>query len=116
MAPNEPSAHFCVKCGAPLSSYASTAPFESRFAIGSLLRRATERPRSFFVVLGMWMVCVSMAVAGIMLVSRGRDRGLPKGLYFLAIGALLLAVSLAMAMKTTRNYFAKRDDDKTGDA
>ena len=114
--PNEPVAHFCIKCGAALSSYASTAPFESRLATGSLFRQATERPRRFIVVLGMWMICGAMAVAGVILVSRGHDRGLLKGSYSLVLGALLLVVSLTMVLKTTRNYFAKRHGDRTGDA
>jgi hypothetical protein len=29
LAPNVPTAHFCGDCGAPLSPYAATAPFES---------------------------------------------------------------------------------------
>src|SRR3954464_10914584 len=45
MFPNYPEAHFCAKCGAPLSSYASTGPFESLFAEGHVYRQATEQPR-----------------------------------------------------------------------
>src|SRR3954451_837470 len=56
MAPNEPTAHFCAKCGAPLSSYASTGPFESLFSEGAVYRQAAERPRSFIVVLGIWLI------------------------------------------------------------
>lgn len=37
--PNKPGAHFCPKCGTPLSSWSSTAPFESIFAQGDFMRK-----------------------------------------------------------------------------
>ena len=55
---------FCAKCGAPMSSYAATSPFESLFAEGHVYRQAAERPRSFVVVLGIWIIFGMMAMAG----------------------------------------------------
>jgi len=37
---NIPGANFCQKCGAPLSSYATTAPLEQIFFLGWMYRRA----------------------------------------------------------------------------
>ena len=56
LAPNAPGAHFCSDCGAPLSSYAATAPFVSLFAEGHAYRQAVEKPRSWIVLLGIWML------------------------------------------------------------
>src|SRR6516162_1962936 len=75
MAQNEPSAHFCAKCGAPLTSYASTGPFESIFAEGSAYRAAAERPQKLVVVLGIWLIFGPMALAGLLMVAMMRSAG-----------------------------------------
>lgn len=112
MFPNEPEAHFCAKCGAPLTSYAATGPFESLFAEGHVYRQAAERPRSFIVVLGIWIIFGALALTGIVLVAVGRNSGFG----FVLVGALLLALSLVMIAKTTRNYFTGRKRDEKRDA
>ena len=53
MAANIPGSHFCRPCGAPMSSYAATGPYESLFAEGHLYGTAAEQPRRLVVVLGM---------------------------------------------------------------
>lgn len=105
MFPNECGVHFCAECGAPLTSYAATGPFESIFAEGHVYRQAAERPRSFIVVLGIWMIFGALALTGATLLAFGRDLGLVG----VVIGALLLVISLAMIVKTTRNYFAAKN-------
>ncbi len=104
MAPNEPSAHFCVKCGTPLTSYASTGPFESLFAEGSAYRHAAERPGSLVVVMGVWLIFGMIALVAILLLVMGRDLGL----LYMVVGAALLALSVVMIWKTTRNYLARK--------
>jgi hypothetical protein len=109
MAPNEPSAHFCAKCGAPLTSYASTGPFESIFAEGSAYRAAAERPQKLVVVLGIWLIFGPMALAGLLMVAMMRSAGFIFGV----IGAGMAAFSMVMLWKTTRNYLARgKKDDK----
>src|SRR3954468_17407853 len=76
MFPNYPEAHFCTKCGAPLSSYASTGPFESIFAEGHVYRQAVEKPRSLTVVLGIWILFGLMALTGVMLLVTRREGGI----------------------------------------
>src|SRR3954464_15103851 len=71
MFPNYPEAHFCAKCGAPLSSYASTGPFESLFAEGHIYRQATEQPRKLVVVFGIWLIFGIPALAFIASWLRG---------------------------------------------
>jgi len=112
MAPNDPSAHFCVKCGAPMSPYAATGPFESVFAEGHVYRQAAERPRSLIVVLGVWLVFGMMAVVGAMMLFLGRDVGIES----VIMGAFLLPVCLLMIWKTTRNYLARRPGAETHDS
>ena len=110
--PNDPEAHFCVKCGAPLSSYAATGPFERIFAEGHVYRQAAERPRSLIVVVGIWVIFGAMALTGVVLVAAGRG----SGFVLLVIGALLLVFSIVMIAKTTRNYFTGRKSDEKRDA
>ena len=110
--PNEPLAHFCVKCGAPLSSYAATGPFESRFAEGYAFREAAERPRSLIVVLGVWLFFGMLAFSGIIVFFLGRNLGILLQIICGFIGA----ISVALIWKTTRNYFFKRKPDEKRDA
>ena len=110
--PNDPEAHFCAECGAPLSSYAATGPFERIFAEGHVYRQAAERPRSLIVVLGIWIIFGPLALTGVVLVAVGRGSGSA----FFLVGALLLVFSFVMIAKTTRNYFTGRKSDEKRDA
>src|SRR5437588_11246029 len=103
MLPTEPSAHFCANCGAPMSSYAATGPFESLFAEGHVYRQATQRPRSLVVVLGIWILFGTMALAGALLLFIGHEMGIQ----YVIAGAFLLPVSLVMIWKTTRSYLSR---------
>ena len=112
MTPNEPTVHFCIKCGVPLSSFATFAPFERLFAEGFIYRQAADNPRRLIVVLGVWLIFSAMALGGIALVAISLDSS-----FVLAIvGAFMLVISLVIIWKTTRNYLArkqiaKKDDD-----
>jgi len=111
MAPNEPLSHFCVKCGAPLSSYASTGPFESVFAEGAVYRQAAERPRSFIVVLGVWLIFGIVGLAGLVMIVMGRDMGIA----YTAFGAFMLVISVVLIWKSTRNYLNRPKADEHHD-
>jgi len=111
VAPNDPSAHFCIKCGAPLSSYASTGPFESLFAEGAVYRQAAEQPRSLIVVLGVWLIFGMVGLAGLVMVVMSRDLGI----WNTAFGALMLAFSLVLIWKSTRNYLRRPKPDQQQD-
>jgi len=102
VSPNEPAAHFCVRCGAPLSSYAATGPFESLFAEGHVYRQAAERPRKLIVVLGICLIFGTVALTGVFLLMFGRGRGLA----YAAFGAFILAISVSIILKTVGNYVA----------
>jgi len=114
MAPNDPAAHFCTKCGAPLSSYASTGPFESLFAEGSVYRQAAEHPQKLIVVLGVWMIFGMMALAGfyiIWLSQSSSDAAVALKIFGAFVGLALLAVSGTMIWKSTRNYLTRKQID-----
>lgn len=102
LVPNDVSAHFCSECGAPLSSYAATAPFEHILAEGHTYRQAAESPRSIIVVLGVWLIFGSMALLGIFQLLISRELGAVS----IIISAFLLLVSSAIIWKTTTNYLA----------
>jgi len=104
VSPNEPAAHFCVKCGAPLSSYAAIGPFESLFAEGHIYRQAAARPRKLIVVLGICLIFGTMALVGVLFVMMGRDEGLG----YVVLGACSFAISVAIILKTVGNYVAQK--------
>ena len=115
--PNEASAHFCVQCGAPLTSYASTGPMEHIFAEGAAYRQASARPRNLTVVLGMWLIFGMPGLAGlIFVVSRNT------GIVATTVGGFALVISVALIWRTTRNYLARkktdadRDDNSSADS
>lgn len=104
---NEPGADFCAKCGAPLSAYATMGPFEAVFAQGFIYREAAERPRRFIAVLGIWLIFLPQALAGLgMICSR-------EGLYWHLFGGGLIFLALGIIGRTTLNYVAARKHAKS---
>jgi hypothetical protein len=101
---NDPEAHFCRRCGAPLTSYSATGPLERILAEGYIYRQAAERPRKFIVVLGVWLIFGPMIMAGAMMILMGRKDDFLYGALF---GAYVLVASVVMIVRTTRNYLAR---------
>lgn len=62
---NDPAAHFCVQCGAPLTSHAAIDPLGQVYAQGHIYRNAVYRSRSLFVFVGMWILFL---VAGLSII------------------------------------------------
>lgn len=106
LAPNPPGATFCRDCGAPLSSYAATGPFESLFAEGHVYRSAVERPHKLIVLLGVWVIFGLLAAGGLMLLLLARE-----GRSFIAflIAAFMLLASVVILWRTTRNFLRSRN-------
>jgi hypothetical protein len=106
LAPNPPGATFCHDCGAPLSSYAATGPFESVFAEGHVYRSAVERPQKLVVLLGMWGIFGMLASGGVMLLIMAHaDRSFP----IFLIAAFLVLVSVIILWRTTSNFLRSRN-------
>ena len=113
LASNEPEAPFCRQCGAPLSSYASTAPFVSLFAEGHVYRSAVERPHRPIIVLGTWLLFGCLGGTGLFTASLGLTTDGP---LVALLGLFLLAVSIAIIWRTTINYFKGRRQASTPSA
>ena len=115
-AANEPAANFCVKCGAPLSSFAMIAPFERLFAEGFIYRQAAERPRKVIVVLGVWLIFGTMASGGLMSIVLCSGLGFWATITAVLTGGAVILFSLAMIWKSTRNYLVRKNNDERSDA
>jgi hypothetical protein len=118
-APNEPSAHFCAKCGAPLSSFAMIAPFERLFAEGFIYRQAANHPRNLITVLGVWFIFGLTALVGLVILvaaTQSADVGLGAAIVGVVFGVAVFGVSLAMIWRTTRNYLKRNKIDHNVDA
>jgi len=105
LTPNEPGATFCKDCGAPMSSYAATGPFEHLLAEGHVYRSAVERPHNKIVLLGVWLLFGGFAATGLVLLVDGLDGG-PATERLL--GFFLTVVGVVVVWRTTRNYFKGR--------
>jgi len=116
---NEPTADFCIKCGAPLSSFSMIAPFERMFAEGFIYRQAANHPRSLITVLGVWLIFGMLALVGLVVMVlpfQSRGGGLVAIIVTVVFGAAMIAVSFVMIWKTTRNYFTRNEIDHKTDA
>ena len=104
--------HFCPGCGAPLDSYAWTAPFESAFAEGYFLRRAVGQPRNMIVVTGVMVIVgltiLSGAVTAYVGWRSGSAPGILAGIGQLGLGTVLIA-------KTVVNYVRRWRRVSTGE-
>jgi hypothetical protein len=64
------------------------------------------------VVLGIWLIFGTMALAGLLMVAMMRSAGFIFGV----IGAGMATISIIMLWKTTRNYLARKKVDERHDA
>jgi hypothetical protein len=107
---NRPGTNFCRNCGAPLSAYAATGPFERLFAEGNAYRQATEQPHRPIVVVGIWLIFGIGALTGI-----GMAIGNP-GVSSVVTGTAMAAFSGFIIAKTTRNYLRRQAERASNSA
>ena len=101
LAPNDLSAHFCAKCGEPTASCADT---EADVPRGSTCySQAVERPRNLTVVLGIWLLFGGGAAFSLMGIAVGWKEG-AEGRHMIVFCVFMLAASLVILWRTTRNY------------
>jgi ribosomal protein L40E len=113
--PHDPTADFCRSCGAPLTSFAATLPFERTLAEGFAYRQAVEQPRKLIVVAGIWFIFGLMGLTGFsmlhltlpeLLLSR---EGSPLLLLGTTLGGLaMLAVSAIIIIRCTMNFLRRK--------
>ncbi len=116
MVPIGPLEDFCHKCGRPITALAAMDPFKQVFAQGHVFREAASRPRSFLVVVGMWLL-FGPALLGMSLVLRpghlsralfGTESSVEAYLgLILSLG--LMALYAALLYRVTVNYLHNRN-------
>jgi hypothetical protein len=117
--PNSEGGHFCAKCAAPLSWYATTDPLATVFAEGYAARRAVMQPHKPIVLVGLWLWMFPIAmftVAGLLCGLFAIFEGLSTwqldmvfgGLLGIAVSSVFLAFSVPMLYKGTKNYLRMR--------
>jgi len=108
--PNPEDIHFCEKCGAPLDSYASTAPFEQIYSQGNVFRAAAHGKPHLIVVFGVWLIFFPCVISAVILgpLSLSYSGSWGGALFFVFIGFL----SAAFIFQSTKSYLASRHDAK----
>lgn len=104
--PNAIEDHFCRKCGAPLDSYAATAPFEKIFAMGHSFRQATEGKPRLIVVIGVWLIFLPALMIYLLnlVLPLFRSESIVSGIFSLPIAGLCAL----MIILCTRRYLRSR--------
>lgn len=115
---NVPGTNFCSECGGPLSAYAAIGPFERLFAEGHIYRKATQQPHRLIVVLGIWLIFGPMALIGMSIPFMEGYENIefePGDVLGLVAMLVLVTISVALILKTTRNYItrSRTDGDST---
>lgn len=122
--PNPEGVHFCSGCGAPLTSYATTAPFEGTLARGYAYRQAvTGRPR-LIVLAGVWLTMFPAALVGFFLVLGSllmlaaaishREAAMIIGGLFASGGSFVVFwISAGIVIRVTWNFFAREPGPQT---
>jgi hypothetical protein len=107
---------FCPICGAPVGALASVDPLQTIRTEGFLLQRATEGKPKLIVLIGMWILCFPVFVAGAWLaisVAIQRSGSGASDFVFFWIGVALSFPSGMILFKVTRNYFKPAEPKMT---
>ncbi len=104
---NPPGEHFCRKCGAPLSSYATTAPLEQIYSLGWMYRRALSQPTRPIVLLGIWLIIGPIFLWAVRHIVWPDGRFWPNAI----IAVFWTGLSGAILYRITKNYVVERNRD-----
>ena len=110
---NASLAHFCTKCGAPLSALANIGPWETTLSEGFAYRQAVSGPPKTITLIGMWLLFGPALIGAVfLLLSRlqltMRNGFVREELGMLAGMLLLGVISGILLFRTTRNYIRQR--------
>jgi hypothetical protein len=103
--------HFCSHCNAPLTSFATSGPYEQVLSQGYAVHSGVTRPRNVLVVFGMWLIFAPtliiaiISAGGLLLVwpenmtehDAARGVGLIISVFWIVLAATIL-------WKTTRSF------------
>jgi hypothetical protein len=121
MQPTTVGTHFCVHCGAPLTAYATTGPYEQILAGGFAYRQASSSANKPIVLFGMWLLfgpaLVILLVLDLVAVANIRDivasvKDFSSAVRMIAAGVMfggMTYISAALLYKTTKNYLAHKN-------
>jgi len=101
-------AHFCKSCRSPISSYASTGPFESIFAEGAAYRSAFNEPQKPIVVIGVWLLFAPVALGGLSVLLQSEFR--LSDIYMIIVGIGMLLIGSYVPFITTKNYLKSKKE------
>ena len=119
LAVNEPLAHFCGKCGTPMTAHAEIDPLGRIYAMGDTWWKATRRPSSPIILVGMWLIfgVPALGLLTLLPVVLFTAYGITIGEVTLGgiLGMLLIlaliGVYAAVLIKTTKNYLRRRNPE-----
>lgn len=110
---NSPFADFCQKCGSPISIMSIYSPFERIFTMGRIYRKAASKPRSLFVVVGIWMIFLPAFITFVFLLATGVFSRTP--LSTLIVTLFSACISIAIISRTTWNYTSRSNRENKKD-
>ena len=113
LAANDPKAHFCYKCGTPMSSYATIDPIGSIWATGDTYRKATSRPTRPIILVGMWLIFGVPVLCYVFLVAVWKVLRPLEGFIWFGVLVGVIVLYVAILLKTTKNYFRQMKFEKS---
>ena len=105
-------AQFCPSCRSPITSYASTGPYESIFAEGAAYRAAFNSPTKPIVVVGVWLLFGPAAICGLIIIFDSLTRTSEfdaSDMYTIILGVVFFLIGGYILSKTTRNYLKNKE-------
>jgi hypothetical protein len=103
--------HFCPHCNAPLTSFATSGPYEQVLSQGYAVRAGVTRPANALVLFGMWLIfgptlIISIiSVGGLLLAApESMGRHATARIVGIIVAGFWIALAATILWKTTRNY------------
>ena len=100
-------ANLCIHCKAPQNFIASADPYQRIHAEGFILRTAAEKPRSWWTVIGIWLLVGTWSIP-VFIASwlAWQFGGLTRSFNPTSLGPLVIAAAgTVLVVKTTVNFF-----------
>jgi hypothetical protein len=123
MGQNPPAAHLCLRCMAPLDSFAATDPMLSIMSRYDTLGKASRRPANGVVLAGMWLIMglpATILLVGVVMnvwEAVGSMAYLDvagEALIRAAVCAVLALIPTILVVRTTRSFIRNRFADARG--
>ena len=106
--PNNTRADYCSKCGAPINTLLTFAPYDHILCEGFVYRRAVDGPASRTVLIGMWVLFGPSLIGAPLAIASGFEGNSDTDLFAISFGVIYLVISAVILYRTTANYLAKR--------